>query len=48
LDFTRYLIGLAALMGFMLLSLLCAHFLFQWGIHRQYRRKQPVQPGPVE
>ncbi|MDQ1060807.1 hypothetical protein QFZ23_004772 [Arthrobacter globiformis] len=48
MDFTRYLIGLAALMGFMLLSLLCAHVLFRWGINSQYRRKKPVQAGPVE
>jgi hypothetical protein len=48
LDFTRYLIGLAVLMGFMFVSLLCAHFFFRWGINRQYRRKKPVQSGPVE
>lgn len=48
LDFTRYLIGLAALMGFMLLSLLCAHFLFRWGINRQDRRKKPVHSGTVD
>jgi hypothetical protein len=44
LDFTRYLFGLALLMGIMLVSLLCAHLLFRWGINRQYRCKMPVKP----
>lgn len=47
LDFTGYMVGLAAL-GIMLLSLLCAHFLFRWGINRQYRRAKPVEPGSVD
>jgi hypothetical protein len=44
LDFTRYLVGLALLMGIMLAALLCAHLLFRWGINRQYRGKKPVKP----
>jgi hypothetical protein len=45
LDFTRYLVGLALLMGIMFLSLLCAHLLFRWGINRQYKCKKRVKPG---
>ena len=48
LDFTRYLIGLATLAGFMLVSLLCAHLIFKWVLSRQHRCKKTVEPGPVE
>lgn len=48
LDLPRYLIGLAVLMGIMLLSLLCAHLLFRWGINRHYQCKKRVKPGMVK
>lgn len=48
LDLPRYMIGLAVLMGIMLLSLLCAHLLFRWGIRRQYRCKKRVKPDMVK
>lgn len=48
LDLPRYLIGLAVLMGFMLVLLLCAHLLFRWGIRRQSRCEKRVKPGMVK
>lgn len=48
MDLIRYLVGLAVLMSTMLLSLLCAHFLFRWGINRQYRCKRRVKPDVVK
>lgn len=48
LDLTRYIIGLAVLMGIMALSLICAHFFFRRVLHRERQGREIAAPGAAD
>ncbi|WP_247040391.1 hypothetical protein [Arthrobacter rhizosphaerae] len=48
MDLTRYTLGLAVLLGVMVLSLLCAHLLFRWALHREHRGRKLSAPEAAD
>ncbi|WP_457971730.1 hypothetical protein [Arthrobacter sp. D1-17] len=45
MDFTRYFLGFAILLGSMLLSLLCAHLVYRWCLRRHDRARKGLEPA---